>query len=141
MYSFPCFILFYFLSFVHLGPHQWHVEVPRLGVESELLLLAYVRATATPDLSRVCGLHHSSWQHRILNHHSSRPRRILNPLNEARDRTCNIMVPSWIHFCCATTGTLSDGSLFVSQIVAISLNPFSRKLKLIQVSVHFWKSE
>ena len=34
---------FFFLSFVFLGPH------PRLGVESELQLRAYARATATPD--------------------------------------------------------------------------------------------
>ena len=27
------FYLFIFLSFVFLGPHPWHVEVPRLGVE------------------------------------------------------------------------------------------------------------
>ena len=32
-----------------LGPHLWHVEVPRLGVESELQLLAYAIATATLD--------------------------------------------------------------------------------------------
>ena len=29
-------------------------------------------------------------------HPSSRQRRILNPLSEARDQTCNLMVPSWI---------------------------------------------
>ena len=63
--------------FVCLGPHPWHMEVPRLGVESELQLPAYATATATPDLSCICNLHHSS----------SRQRRILNPLNEARDRT------------------------------------------------------
>ena len=28
--------------------------------------------------------------------HSSRQRWILSPLSEARDRTCNLMVPSWI---------------------------------------------
>ena len=28
---------------------KWHMEVPRLGVESELPLLAYTTATATPD--------------------------------------------------------------------------------------------
>ena len=38
-------------------------------------------------------------------HHSSRQCQILNPLREARDRTCNLMVPHWIHFHCATTGT------------------------------------
>ena len=35
--------------FVFLGPHLWHMEVPRLGVESELQLLAYTTATAMPD--------------------------------------------------------------------------------------------
>jgi len=69
------------------------MEVPRLGVELELQLLAYATATATADLSHICNLHHSSWQ-----------RRILNPLSEARDQTCNIMVPGRICFRCAMTG-------------------------------------
>ena len=51
----------------------------------KLLLLAYARATAIPDLSRVCDLYHSSQQ-----------RQILNPLREARDGTHNLMVPSRI---------------------------------------------
>uniref|UniRef100_A0A8D0Q7T4 Uncharacterized protein n=1 Tax=Sus scrofa TaxID=9823 RepID=A0A8D0Q7T4_PIG len=42
-------------------------------------------ATATPDLNHVCDLHQSSWQSRIL-----------NPLIEAWDQTCNLMVPSRI---------------------------------------------
>ena len=46
----------YFLFF--LGPHLWHMEVPRLGVESQLQLPAY--ATATQDPSHVFALHHSS---------------------------------------------------------------------------------
>ena len=46
--------------FCFLGPHLWHMEVPRLGVESELQLLAYATAIAMPDLSRICDLHHSS---------------------------------------------------------------------------------
>ena len=32
-------------------------------------------------------------------------RQILNPQSEARDRTCNLMVPSGIHFQCVTMGT------------------------------------
>ena len=39
------------------------MEVPRLGVESELQLLAYT--TATQDPSCVGNLHHGSWQHWI----------------------------------------------------------------------------
>ena len=72
------------------------MEVPRLGVNSELQLPAYATATATAmqDLSLVWDLHHSSGQHQIF-----------NPLSEVRDRTRNPMVPSWVHFRCATTGT------------------------------------
>ena len=52
------------------------MEVPRLGVESELKLLAYATATAMQDPSHICNLYHSSRQHQIL-----------NPLSEARDKT------------------------------------------------------
>ena len=55
-----------FFSFFFLRPHPWHLEVPRLGVESELQLLAYTTVTAMQDLSLILGLHHSSQQHRIL---------------------------------------------------------------------------
>ena len=74
------------MSFELLGPHLWHVEVPRLGVQSELLLPAYARAAATPDLSHVHDPHHRSGQ-----------RQILNPLSKARDQTHNLMVSGRIH--------------------------------------------
>ena len=32
-----------------LGPHLWHMEIPSLGVKSELQLSAYTTATATRD--------------------------------------------------------------------------------------------
>ena len=67
-------LTFFFFS---LGPHPWHMEVPRLGVELELELLVCTTATATWDLRSICDPHHSSWQCRIP-----------NPLGEARDRTC-----------------------------------------------------
>ena len=70
------------------------MEVPRLGVKTELLLPAYATATATPNPSHVFDLHHSSQQ-----------RQILNPLNKARVQTHNLMVPSQIRFYCAKTGT------------------------------------
>ena len=57
-----------------LGPHLGHMEMPRLGVDSELQLPAYTTATAMLDLSHICDLHHSSRQCWIL-----------NPLSEARD--------------------------------------------------------
>ena len=67
--------------FVLLGPHPWHMEVPRVGVKLELQSPAYTTATATPDPSCICDLHHSSREHRIL-----------NPLSEARIEP----VSSWI---------------------------------------------
>ena len=56
---FPLFLSF-FLFFFFLGSHLRHMEVPRLGIESELQHLAYT--TATPDPIRVCNRHHSSCQ-------------------------------------------------------------------------------
>ena len=38
-----------FIFFVFLGPHPWHMEVPTLEAESELLPLAYTTAMAMPD--------------------------------------------------------------------------------------------
>ena len=71
---------YFFFFFFFLGLHPRHMEVPRLGAKSELLLPAYATATATWDLSRFCDLHHSSWQ-----------RWILNPLSESRDLTRILM--------------------------------------------------
>ena len=62
MYFFVCFF-----CFVFLGLHPWHIEVPRLGVQSELQLLAYARATGTRDPSHIHDVHHSSWRCQILN--------------------------------------------------------------------------
>ena len=93
------FLLLFFFHF--LGLHPQHMEVPRLGVESELQLQAYARATATPDPSQVCDPHHSSQQ-----------RGILNPLSKAREQTHNLRVPSQIHFCWAMTGTFLFFILF-----------------------------
>ena len=87
---------FFFFVFVFLRPNLWHMEVPRLGIQSELQLLAYATATAMPDPSLVWDLHHSSWQ-----------RQILDLLSEARDRTRNLVVPSQICFHCAMIGTPS----------------------------------
>ena len=58
---------FFCLLACFLGSQPWHMEVPRLGVKSELLLPAYTTATVTCDRSHVCNLHHSSWQCQILN--------------------------------------------------------------------------
>ena len=60
--------------FFILWPHPWYVEVPRLGVESELQLPAFTTATAVSDPSHIGDLHCNLRQFGIL-----------NPRNEARD--------------------------------------------------------
>ena len=65
-----------FFCFPFLGPHLRHLEVSRLGAESELQLPAYATGMAILDLSHICNLHCSL-----------RPGWILKPLNETRDRT------------------------------------------------------
>ena len=74
----PFFLVFCF--FLFLGLHLWMMEVPRLGVESELQLLAYAKATETWDPSCICNLYHTMWQCQIL-----------NPLSKSRDWTCILM--------------------------------------------------
>ena len=81
--------------FVFLGQHLKHTEFLRLGVEAELQLPAYTIATAMPDLSHICHLHHRSWHCQIL-----------NPLSEARDWTCILTSTSWVHYHWATMGNL-----------------------------------
>ena len=70
------------------------MEVPRLGAESELQLLAYVTATATQDPGYIRDLHHSSQQCHVL-----------NPLSETKDHTRILLDPTWVHYFWATLGT------------------------------------
>ena len=90
---FFCFVLFC-LVFCFLGPRPWHMGAPRLGVKSELQMLAYATATAMQDLSYVWDLHYSSWQWQVP-----------NPLSKARDWICILIDTSQIHFHWATMGT------------------------------------
>ena len=60
--------LIYFLFVcLFLVSYLQHVEVPWLGVESAIQLWAYAKARATPDLSCICDLQHSSQQFWLLN--------------------------------------------------------------------------
>ena len=61
------------------------MEVPRLGVISELEPSAYARTTEMWDLSYVFDLYHSS-----------RQRQIGSPLSEARDQTRVLMGASQV---------------------------------------------
>ena len=78
-------VLLFLFSFCFLGPHPRHMEVPELGVKSELQLLATATATVMPDLSHVYDLCHSSWQCQIL-----------NPLSKARNRISILMDTSHV---------------------------------------------
>ena len=71
--------LSFFLPSFLLGLHPQHMEVPWLGVQSELQPLAYSTAIATWD----------QW-------YSSRWCWILNPPSEARDWTPVLMDLSWV---------------------------------------------
>ena len=90
--------------FCFLGPHPRHMEVPKRGIKLELQLLPYTTATATPEPRPVCDLHHSSWQHWIL-----------NPLSEAGDRTCILMDTSQIGFHCHD-GNSQDFSFYKHEV-------------------------
>ena len=90
-----CVYIYIFLSYYsyfHFQSHTcWHMEVPELGVESELQLLSCATATATQDLSCIHDLHcnlEQCW--------------ILNPLSETRGQTCILtettqVFNSWSH--------------------------------------------
>ena len=88
------FLFLFFLFFLLFRMNPWHMKVARLGVKLELQLLAYGTATEMPDPSHIWDLYQSSWKCQIL-----------NPPSEARGKTLNLMVSSWIHFCCAMMET------------------------------------
>ena len=91
------FVCFWFVVFWFFGLHLWPMEAPRPGVHSELQLPAHATATASQDLSCICGLHHSSRQHWIL-----------TSLTEARDQTCIHMDTSWLHNPVSHSGNSRD---------------------------------
>ena len=86
-------IFIYLFNFIS-ELHPQHMEVPRLGVESELQLPAYPTATATRDLNGIFDLYHSSQQHQIP-----------NPLSKAKDWISIPMATTQIRFCWVMTGT------------------------------------
>ena len=86
--------------FCFLGPHPRHMEVPRLGVESELQLPAYTTATATPDPSSICDLCLSLQSHWIL-----------NSLSEARNWTCIVIDSSQVCYQLSHNSNSKNGLL------------------------------
>ena len=104
------FYLYLFIYFFFLGPHLWHMEVPRIAVNSELHLPAYATATAPWDPSHIMD-------------HSSQQRQIPDPLSEARDQSCILTDTSWICFHCATAGP--PRNLYLNVAVSRTVHQFT----------------
>ena len=79
----------------------------RFPVNVGAVALAYTTGAATPDPSHVFDLHHSSWQHWIL-----------NPLSEARDWTCILTDASQMHILWAMMGT-PQSAIFNWKFIAV----------------------
>ena len=105
------FFYFLFLFFCFLWPYLKHMEVPRQGVKLELQL----PATAMPDLSLVCNLHHSLQQCWIP-----------DPLSEVRAQTHILMDSSWIYFHCTTA---------VAPFIFFSIMVYHRILKIVPCAI------
>ena len=112
-------------SFIYLfffaGAHPGHMEIPRLkqGLELELQLQAYATATAMQDPSRVCDLHHSSQQCRILNPLS----RVKNPASSCFVTTApQLELPFQFYFhikntCVPCSGTMGLHFFFLNYLL------------------------
>ena len=118
------------------------MEVPKLGVKSELKLPAYATAAATPHPSCTCNLHLSSQQ-----------RWILNALSKPRDQTCVLKDTSWVHYCWPTVGTPNyyyleirknlefTKSWYIITFLGISSNPWNKTIDNIFLATfkeHMW---
>ena len=77
------------------------------------------------DPSRVCDLHHSSWQCQIL-----------NPLSEVRDRTRNLMFPSRICYPLSHEGNSRNPSWQLNCAITVAKTPS----KKVDVRLNHMKS-
>ena len=111
------FFLFFFLflSFWGCTRHRGSKARSQIGAVAAGLHHSHT----TQDPSRVCNLHHSSWQCQIL-----------KPLSEARDRTCILMDTSPVCYCRATTRTSFLAILFYFIFLVFGLFAFSRAAPL-----------
>ena len=103
---------FFCLFACFLGPHPWHMKIPRLGVKLALQLLdlpnSHSQSKAGPK------------PHLPPTPHSSGQCQILNPLSEARNWTHILMDPSWVCYHWATTGT-PHWPLWTPSLVSLAL--------------------
>ena len=80
--------LFIYLCHFRAAPVAYGGSQGRVLIGAVAASLHTATATARPDPSCVCNLHHSSWQCWIL-----------NPLSKARDLTYVLMDANQIRFC------------------------------------------
>ena len=115
-------------------PYVQQMDIPRLGVESELQLPGTATATATWDPSHICNLYHSSWQHWIL-----------NQLSRARVQTRIFMGTSWVCYHWATTGTPCEFLIHSGFKLFLRYVIFSYFLWVCDLSFHpsniFWRTK
>ena len=119
--------IFIFYLSVFLGLHLRHVEVPRLGIRLELQTLAYTTATAMWDPSRLCDLHHNSWQCWIL-----------NPQSEARGRARVLMDASRVRQPLSHNGNFENIHIF-SMKKSNQSQMIGSQLKKKKIIVHLLK--
>ena len=113
-------ISFFPFCFLELQPQ--HMEISRLGVQSELQLLAYTTAMSTLDLSCICNLHHSSRQCWIP-----------NLLSKGRYWTHILMDTTWVCFHCTTMGTLRQGFLNPSSSLLRDMTLFHGQVRTMKI--------
>ena len=114
---FCCASLFFF--FVFLGLHPWYMEVPRLGAELDCSCRPQPQPCGIQAMSETY-IHHSSWQHWIL-----------NPLNKAWERILILMDTSWINYRWATMGnssSLLNGHISEAKVLTSMLQRHSSNL-------------
>ena len=109
---------FFFFFFFFFGPNLWHMEIPKLGVELELVAAYFGAATATRDPSHcTCDLYPSSQNHQIL-----------NPLSKASSVLTDA---TQVRYCWARTGT-PRATFLVINPTAIK-QPLPQSTKAVQI--------
>ena len=120
-YSVMEYSLFYLFIYLFIAFFRaTGMEVSSLGIKPEVKLLAYTTAAATPHLSHVCNLHHSSGQDRIV-----------NPLSQPRDQTWVLTHISPVHYCWTTMGTPVEYSLIFAIFNFLIC-------KMVKIKPHSW---
>ena len=115
------FLYYYYYYF--LGPHQRHMEVPRLGNRS----CSYATATATLDPRFVFDLHHSSQQCWIP-----------NSLGKARDRTCILMDVRFINpWAQKVPSLLSQLGIWLGELIT-GIGTRSCRLNFALAKINIW---